>query len=97
MFDTGSRSIVDVLAEHVGHSTQIRNVYQGDMILGVQLICMTCGFTLLRQDYPEPVAMQFEEVEGGSVVETPVTGWDTQDTGCVNDTGWDTSDREWST
>lgn len=96
-WETGKRTIFDVMNEHVGHSIQIRNVYQGDMITGINVVCMTCGFSLLRQDAPEPIPIQYEEVVGSEEVIVSGTGWDSQDTGCVNDTGWDTSDREWST
>jgi hypothetical protein len=98
-WETGKRTIFNVLDNHVGHSTQIRHVYEGDFITGVRLICQTCGYQLLQQDSPEPIPVQCEEVEGGSVVETVIdsTGWDSQSTGCTNDTAWDTSDREWST
>ncbi len=77
-WETGTRTIFDVMNEHVGHSIQIRNVYQDDMITGIKIVCMTCGFALLQQDAPEPIPIEYEEIEGGEIIETPVTeGWDT--------------------
>jgi len=85
MFDTGRRTIAQVLSEHVGHSVEIRDVVVGEFVTGVRLICRTCGYQLLSQDHAEQYPVESETsawVESQQV--TPAS------TGGSWDTGWST-------